>query len=72
MPPSSPCVKVCLLDDASGLCRGCGRTLDEIVAWASLGEGARASIMAALPARLCPKGDGSLTIGRLDARDGDS
>jgi uncharacterized protein len=29
----SPCVKVCLLDAATGLCRGCLRTLEEIGDW---------------------------------------
>ena len=29
----SPCVKVCVLDRASGLCRGCLRTVEEITDW---------------------------------------
>ena len=29
----SPCVQVCALDPATGLCRGCYRTLDEIADW---------------------------------------
>ncbi len=29
----SPCVKVCQLDPATGMCRGCYRTLDEIADW---------------------------------------
>ena len=29
----SPCVKVCAMDEARGLCRGCARTLDEIANW---------------------------------------
>jgi len=29
----SPCVNVCVMDEASGLCRGCARTLDEIANW---------------------------------------
>jgi predicted Fe-S protein YdhL (DUF1289 family) len=50
--PSSPCIKVCVMDAASGLCRGCGRTLDEIARWGGLQEAERISIMAALPQRL--------------------
>ena len=50
--PSSPCIKVCVMDAASGLCRGCGRTLDEIARWGGLQEAERISIMAALPGRL--------------------
>jgi predicted Fe-S protein YdhL (DUF1289 family) len=29
----SPCVAVCRIDPASGLCEGCARTLDEISDW---------------------------------------
>lgn len=49
---STPCVKLCRIDDASGLCAGCGRTLDEIARWGSFDEPARRAIMAALPARM--------------------
>jgi predicted Fe-S protein YdhL (DUF1289 family) len=37
---------------ASGLCTGCGRTLDEIARWGGMSDSERAAIMAALPARL--------------------
>jgi predicted Fe-S protein YdhL (DUF1289 family) len=53
-PPRSiatPCVKVCIVDGASGLCLGCLRTLAEIGGWAGLTDGQRAAIMADLPAR---------------------
>jgi uncharacterized protein len=33
--PPSPCVDVCTLDDAN-VCRGCGRTLDEIARWSQM------------------------------------
>ena len=29
----SPCIGVCSMDDLSGLCQGCYRTLDEIQQW---------------------------------------
>ena len=29
----SPCISVCRMDAGSGLCLGCFRTLDEIIAW---------------------------------------
>jgi uncharacterized protein len=29
----SPCVQVCEMDEALGLCRGCRRTLKEIADW---------------------------------------
>ncbi|HEY3047766.1 MAG TPA: DUF1289 domain-containing protein [Polaromonas sp.] len=34
----SPCVSVCCMSAASGLCEGCFRTLDEIRAWSSLAD----------------------------------
>lgn len=49
---STPCIKVCVIDPASGLCEGCGRTLDEIAQWSSLSEAERLAIMAVLPERL--------------------
>ena len=39
------------MDDESGLCLGCYRTLDEIGGWAGFSEPQRAALMAALPAR---------------------
>lgn len=54
-PPRSiatPCVKVCVVDGASSLCLGCGRSLPEIAAWGRYTDGERAEIMAALPERL--------------------
>lgn len=47
---STPCVKTCVIG-ADGLCRGCARTLEEIVSWARLGEPARRAVMAELPRR---------------------
>ena len=34
----SPCVSVCRMDPDNGLCQGCLRTIDEIIAWGRLGE----------------------------------
>ncbi len=45
LPVSSPCIDVCRMDDASGLCRGCWRTLDEIAAWSQLGDGAKRDVL---------------------------
>jgi predicted Fe-S protein YdhL (DUF1289 family) len=30
----SPCVRICVVDEARDICRGCYRTLDEISLWA--------------------------------------
>jgi predicted Fe-S protein YdhL (DUF1289 family) len=48
----SPCIKVCVMDPASGLCRGCGRTLAEIGAWTTLRQSERAAIAAQLAGRM--------------------
>jgi uncharacterized protein len=47
----TPCVNICLLDAHSGLCVGCGRTIEEIARWATMSEAERRTIMATLPAR---------------------
>lgn len=52
----TPCQKICVLDQPSGLCRGCGRTGDEIAAWSRMSNTDRARIMALLPARLSALG----------------
>ena len=46
----TPCVNICLLDTETGLCVGCGRTIDEIARWTSMSEQERRAIMAALTA----------------------
>jgi predicted Fe-S protein YdhL (DUF1289 family) len=53
-PPTSiktPCVQVCVVDGASGLCLGCFRTLNEIAGWARLTPEERERLMAELPSR---------------------
>ena len=47
----SPCINVCKMDAASGLCRGCSRTLDEIAAWSRLDDAARSTILAVVAVR---------------------
>ncbi|MBA3598161.1 MAG: DUF1289 domain-containing protein [Methylibium sp.] len=39
------------MNDASGWCEGCWRTIDEIVAWASLDDPARRAVWLQLNAR---------------------
>jgi predicted Fe-S protein YdhL (DUF1289 family) len=48
----TPCIKICTVDPARGLCLGCGRTLSEIGAWLSLSDSERSRIMRELPLRL--------------------
>lgn len=53
---SSPCARICMIDRKSGLCMGCGRTVKEIGAWASMSEDQRLAVMAELPARRAKAG----------------
>jgi len=48
---ASPCVMVCTVDGASGLCLGCLRTLQEIATWSRMTDEGRADVMADLPGR---------------------
>jgi len=48
----SPCILVCVIDDKTGYCFGCGRTRDEVAAWTQYSDAERDRIMAELPARL--------------------
>jgi uncharacterized protein len=47
----TPCVEICEIDSASGLCRGCGRSIDEISNWAAMTGAERRRIMAELARR---------------------
>ena len=47
----SPCVKVCQLDHAKGVCIGCRRTLDEIARWSQISAEERRRIMKDLARR---------------------
>ena len=47
----SPCVNVCQMDPARGLCLGCRRTLDEIARWSAMSDAERERILAVLEAR---------------------
>ena len=47
----TPCINICTIDAASGLCVGCSRTLEEIAAWTSLTATERSHIIAALASR---------------------
>lgn len=48
----TPCVKVCRIDPASRLCRGCGRSLHEIANWASIGPEGRLRVLDDLLSRM--------------------
>lgn len=50
-PVPSPCVSLCQIDAASQLCKGCLRTLDEIVAWGSAGDDVKRAVWAEIHKR---------------------
>jgi predicted Fe-S protein YdhL (DUF1289 family) len=47
----SPCINICRIDEASGWCEGCLRTLDEIAAWATLDDTGKRCIWQQLSGR---------------------
>lgn len=47
----SPCVSRCKILKRTGVCRGCGRTLNEIRVWRTADETEQAQILAELPSR---------------------
>ena len=50
-PIKTPCIQVCAIDDESGLCLGCFRTLGEIAGWSRLTAAERDRVMDEAPAR---------------------
>ena len=47
----SPCVHICLMDYAQGLCIGCHRTLDEITYWTTYTPDRKREVLAAVAKR---------------------
>ena len=47
----SPCISVCVMDAASGLCQGCWRTLDEIAAWSAMTDAGKRAVWALIAQR---------------------
>jgi predicted Fe-S protein YdhL (DUF1289 family) len=41
----SPCISVCRMNQASGLCEGCHRTIDEIIQWGNADDEAKRVIL---------------------------
>lgn len=48
---ASPCINVCKMNETSGLCEGCLRTLDEIALWSQLDDEVKREVWALLPGR---------------------
>ena len=52
--PPSPCTGTCTLDPFTKLCRGCARTIDEIMAWPTASAAQKYAIIGELGERLQP------------------
>lgn len=50
-PIESPCINICRIEKASGLCIGCWRSIREITQWGRMAPEQRQDIMADLPKR---------------------
>jgi predicted Fe-S protein YdhL (DUF1289 family) len=50
-PPQSPCIRVCVLDEARRQCTGCRRTTDEIASWWAMSDAQKRAVLAQLPER---------------------
>ncbi|WP_163558221.1 DUF1289 domain-containing protein [Halomonas sp. NO4] len=46
--PASPCIHVCRIEETTGLCAGCRRTLEEIARWSNMSETERTAVWARL------------------------
>ncbi|MEM9212455.1 MAG: DUF1289 domain-containing protein [Pseudomonadota bacterium] len=47
----SPCIKVCVIHEESGLCMGCYRTRHEIAGWSVMDNDDRRALKEELPSR---------------------
>jgi uncharacterized protein len=48
----TPCINVCIIDNLTGYCMGCGRTQTEIGTWTAMTSVERRALMERLPDRL--------------------
>jgi uncharacterized protein len=47
----SPCIGICSMDDRTGFCHGCYRTVDEIKAWWDLSPSDKKDLLTVLDER---------------------
>lgn len=50
-PPPSPCISLCKMDQDSGLCQGCLRTIDEIIQWSAADDDFKRAVWAEIRRR---------------------
>lgn len=51
-PVETPCIGICHMDQVLDICKGCGRTINEIAEWTQIAASERSEIMAELPDRM--------------------
>ncbi len=47
----SPCISICAIDQVTGLCAGCLRTVDEIAVWSVLDDDEKRAVWTSIDAR---------------------
>ena len=47
----SPCISLCKIDKTSKLCKGCWRTIEEIIAWSSHDDEAKKQVWVLIESR---------------------
>jgi len=50
-PVPSPCISLCKMSPDTGLCEGCLRTIDEIIAWSGADDDVKRGVWAAIRRR---------------------
>ncbi len=65
---STPCIKICVIDQVTGYCIGCGRTGAEISQWPFMPEPERVDVMATLAERMKGMSSRSIRGGRTRER----
>jgi predicted Fe-S protein YdhL (DUF1289 family) len=50
-PVPSPCISLCEMAPETGLCRGCLRTIDEIIAWSKADDQTKRAVWAEIRRR---------------------
>ena len=48
---SSPCISLCEMDEDTRLCKGCWRTIEEIIAWSSHDDEEKKQVLALIEER---------------------
>jgi uncharacterized protein len=51
MTTPSPCINICRMNEATGLCDGCLRTIDEIAGWYTFDDDAKRAVWNAIDSR---------------------